>query len=70
MIDPDALDPAMRRDRDGSWVLAEQDRPLAAAAHRCERGWLGEDLDGRLVPCIICRPHLARAAIDRKRLAG
>lgn len=27
---------------------------------RCRRGWLGEDLDGRPVPCLICRPHLAQ----------
>lgn len=35
-------------------------RELAIVAHdpRCCDGWLGEDLDGRLVPCLACRPHL------------
>lgn len=27
---------------------------------RCENGWLGEDDAGRVVPCLQCRPHLAR----------
>lgn len=26
----------------------------------CNRGWLGEDLDGRLIPCLACKPHLSR----------
>lgn len=26
----------------------------------CSGGWLGEDLDGRLIPCLDCRPHLIR----------
>ncbi|QSE90307.1 hypothetical protein JWS13_17610 [Rhodococcus pseudokoreensis] len=25
----------------------------------CKRGWLGQDLDGRPIPCIQCKPHLA-----------
>lgn len=31
-----------------------------AAPHdpNCQNGWLGEDNDGRLVPCLQCRPHL------------
>lgn len=29
---------------------------------RCNRGWLGEDLDGRLIPCLQCKPHIHRAA--------
>lgn len=27
---------------------------------RCRSGWLGEDLDGRIIPCLRCRPHLIR----------
>lgn len=27
---------------------------------RCEDGWLGEDERGRPIPCLQCRPHLAR----------
>lgn len=26
--------------------------------HHCSAGWLGEDDDGRPIPCLICRPHL------------
>lgn len=29
---------------------------------RCRRGWLGEDEDGRPIPCLTCRPHLAEVA--------
>lgn len=25
---------------------------------RCRRGWLGEDDQGRVIPCLTCRPHL------------
>lgn len=24
----------------------------------CRSGWLGNDIDGRPVPCLICKPHL------------
>lgn len=37
--------------------------------HECERGWLGEDLEGRLVPCLVCRPHLRRE-LDRSGVAA
>lgn len=32
----------------------------ASAPHdsRCRRGWLGEDPEGRPIPCPHCRPHL------------
>lgn len=26
----------------------------------CIRGWLGEDDEGRRIPCLDCKPHLAR----------
>ncbi|MDF3305610.1 hypothetical protein P3H15_11320 [Rhodococcus sp. T2V] len=26
----------------------------------CRSGWLGADLDDRPIPCLQCRPHLAR----------
>jgi hypothetical protein len=32
---------------------------------RCRAGWLGEDLNGRLVPCLMCRPHLVRLSDGR-----
>lgn len=33
---------------------------------RCRSGWLGQDLDGHPIPCIQCKPHLAR----RNHLTG
>jgi hypothetical protein len=36
--------------------------PTTALGH-CDDGWLGEDNDGRLIPCTECKPHL----VDRKR---
>lgn len=29
---------------------------------RCRRGWLGQDLEGRPIPCLHCRPHLHKTA--------
>lgn len=51
-----------RHDRTGE--LIEDDELDQVALHRdhdprCSDGWLGEDDDGRLVPCLTCRPHLA-----------
>lgn len=28
---------------------------------RCRAGWLGEDVAGRPIPCLACRPHLGAA---------
>lgn len=43
--------------------LAEQadDRCACRRDHDaiCDRGWLGEDLEGRPIACTRCRPHLA-----------
>jgi hypothetical protein len=37
----------------------------------CTDGWLGEDADGRLIPCGLCRPHLAPLHAElRRRLEG
>lgn len=27
---------------------------------RCRRGWLGTDPEGRPIPCLECKPHLAQ----------
>ncbi|NEW42753.1 hypothetical protein GV794_02100 [Nocardia cyriacigeorgica] len=27
---------------------------------QCRRGWLGNDNDGRPIPCLGCKPHLAQ----------
>ncbi|MBJ8340004.1 hypothetical protein JGU71_13995 [Antrihabitans sp. YC3-6] len=37
------------------------DPPTAHDAERCS-GWRGEDFDGRPIPCLLCRPHLAHTA--------
>lgn len=39
---------------------AEFDQALEDRRHtkRCRNGWLGEDPDGRPIPCLRCRPHL------------
>lgn len=36
------------------------DHPRPAPVHpaACVGGWLGEDSEGRPVPCLTCRPHL------------
>lgn len=39
---------------DGTWTLDDPD-------HRCARGWVGEDDDGRPIPCLTCKPHLTRS---------
>lgn len=31
---------------------------------RCVGGWLGDDPEGRPIPCLQCRPHLAGARRD------
>lgn len=49
-----------RYDRYGD--LVEDGLPLEESEEthdpRCFDGWLGEDRQGRPVPCLDCRPHL------------
>lgn len=26
---------------------------------RCRKGWIGHDDEGRPIPCLACKPHLA-----------
>jgi hypothetical protein len=55
----------MTRDRYGDEVDSTQ--PIRAPHNTdCRSGWLGEDLDGRMIPCLQCKPHLAR----RNHLGG
>ncbi len=42
------------RDRNGDLY----DEPPPDPHDRCVDGWLGEDTDGRPIPCLRCRPHL------------
>ncbi len=44
----------MKRDRDGE-PLADEDEPVSR--RDCIAGWLGEDDDGRPVPCPLGRPQ-------------
>jgi len=44
----DSADVAELRDRE----------PEPTHDERCRRGWLGEDDEGRPIPCLTCRPHL------------
>lgn len=52
-----------REQREAERDQAEHD--AAQAGHHaaaCRRGWLGEDSEGRPIPCTRCRPHLAHVA--------
>lgn len=56
----------IRRGRDGE--LVEVDDPPEPTprprAHACAGGWIGEDREGRPVPCRTCKPHLDRLAAN------
>ncbi|MGW4720895.1 hypothetical protein [Nocardia sp. NPDC004260] len=47
---------AMSPDRYGE----PADRPCRDA--RCRRGWIGADDEGRPIPCLACKPHLAKTS--------
>ncbi len=38
----------------------EDTAPSAPHSPDCRKGWLGTDLDGRMIPCLICKPHLRK----------
>jgi hypothetical protein len=47
---------------------AEAETSLGSAvthSPHCQNGWLGEDDDGRPLPCPHCRPHLVTLADGR-----
>lgn len=48
-----------RRDRTG-------EVPIVHDEADCD-GWLGEDVNGRPIPCTSCRPTLAPARLNRHR---
>jgi hypothetical protein len=48
--------------REAEHERVRQELEVAAHDPSCRDGWLGEDLDGRLVPCLRCRPHLVDRA--------
>lgn len=63
---------------------AEREQQQAAERYHdpaCRFGWLGEDREGRPIPCGICRPHLhdhrctgclalANSCTNRRLLSG
>ena len=59
----DSTEAAEFREREAE---AESPVPHSVA---CRGGWLGEDAEGRPIPCLMCRPHLAarQGRVDAKR---
>lgn len=53
----------MKRDRTGELV---EDEPMLPT-HACSAGFLGEDLDGRLIPCPVCKPGLIERLRKQRR---
>lgn len=53
----------MSHDRYGD--LIEDDDAEANRPHRCHRGWIDRDAD-KPVPCLVCKPHLARVIEERE----
>lgn len=35
-------------------------KDIHTTAHNpdCRNGWLGTDSEGRMIPCLMCKPHL------------
>lgn len=63
-----------RHDRTGELIEIDDEPyppPFRPHDFRCRDGWLGEDADGRLIPCLTCRPHLADYRVRfARRLTG
>lgn len=55
----------MRHDRTGE-VIEDDDDTQTVRPHRCRNGWINRDADNP-VPCLVCKPHLARARTHRTR---
>ncbi len=51
----------MRLDRYGEPIDPEA---VDEQPHRCRRGWIDRDAD-HPVPCLVCKPHLARTITDQ-----
>jgi hypothetical protein len=35
-------------------------QPRSCRDPRCRKGWIGTDDEGRPIPCLACKPHLAK----------
>lgn len=51
----------VRHDRYGEPIEEDDEDTEGARPHRCRRGWIDRNAD-HPVPCLVCKPHLARAA--------
>lgn len=59
-IPVDSSDAAEQREIEEAQAEAEQ-HARREHAEQCRGGWLGEDDEGRPVPCLTCRPSLLHA---------
>lgn len=41
-----------------------EEQPHRCRNPNCHRGWCGTDSEDRPVPCLDCKPHLARTRTD------
>lgn len=66
-------------DRAGDRVEDTDGRPLAtvtvmpfatATGHRCRKGFLGEDEQGRVILCPVCRPASAQRVREQRARWG
>jgi hypothetical protein len=57
----DSTDARERRELEEAAQAAAAGDELTHAV-QCHNGWLGEDDEGRPIPCLRCRPSLARVA--------
>lgn len=55
MSEQPPLFPRPERDPTDLGLIPQQPDP---APHHCDAGWIGETEDGRLIPCLRCKPHL------------
>jgi hypothetical protein len=53
-----------RHDRTGEPIEHEDTSTTNVPSHdrRCRNGWLGLDDEQRPIPCLHCKPHLAKTA--------
>lgn len=54
----DSTDAREQREAQAEQEATEHEQQQAHSL-ACSRGWLGEDSDGRPIPCLRCRPWLA-----------
>lgn len=61
---------AMRRDRYGEPIDPEDLDEQPVHPYRCRRsGWIDRDAD-HPIPCLVCKPHLARTDQQAQLVVG